>query len=91
MTEDSKIVEKLVFDLNTEVFKQVGGDLMGNTFTYLSDGESQSIMFCEETLWDSENDGREYAATGRREPLEPFVRSQADWFVGVIGKLKFSK
>jgi len=84
------IIEKL----NAEIYEKVGEDLF-NEFPYINlslvtDGYAECVDFLGMTLWNSDNDEREYVGEGvfeDYEPLEGFIRKQVDVLINGLFKI----
>jgi len=95
---DSQIISEIVEELNIEIFEKLGEKIHGDypfEFMYVTNGMAEGVEFLGITIWNSEDDGREYINENTPaedyEPLEDFLRREATKICKMISELDFEQ
>lgn len=96
MTEDPALISDLVEKMNAEAYL-ILAPLYDEAeclclVEYHGDGYDQYITFLGQAVWSSETDGRQWEGEGEEqelEPIEAYVRKQANEIVQTVARLKF--
>lgn len=99
MTEDTELLVRIVNKLNVEAEKAGDGSTVLRPFNLLMNGDEQIVRFGDMRLWGSEGDEREEFETDdpnspgavkeELEPIESFLRHQANDLVEIISQMRF--
>lgn len=92
MTEPLLDLLIIVKALNDEYFRVTKSGQL--PFELCSNGDEQGVFFFDQPLWNSEEDERRFRFTGKENELEPiddYLRKQADNFARLFLKVKFTK
>lgn len=83
---DNKELIDIVRELNNELFDKGEEEL---SFTFLTDGFSEYIMFNDHMIWNSDDDDRNYDhETNDYEPLLPHLKKHFNHYVNRLNELK---
>lgn len=89
MTEEPENVLAVVGYLNGICEKQTeGGALKLTPFAYEDNGQSQSITFLNQPIWDSEDGDGRLEEDDVLESLESYVRRETKMLIEAIEKIK---
>ena len=89
--ESAEEILKVVEKINDNIYDIVLDIPYANTYplSFETDGNDYAINFLNFSMWDSENDTREYDdVKDTYEDLEKFIRRQLNDFISELSKIK---
>ncbi len=86
----SQNIVDIIGNLNQELYEQLEGWVDITYITYSTDGYIDIIKFFDYTIWNSDDDCRDYIneETGEKENLEIYLRREINRFIDNLKEIK---